>query len=406
LQRGSPACVLARLLRGSKRLSTNDKPISPLLFFGFALVSNAPLAFVSLLPSTAYGSLQSAGLVILLTVAIYISPLLIWYRFSERIVTAGGLFAFVEQTVGRPIALVQAVVWSISYFLYLPYTVKEVVYDQLPVMFPGIGPVRWVLELVVPLVLIGLVFLPIRRLLILLGGVVVFQLVAMLILGFLQIYKVGVPLSSFGWHNGTDVAKGSANTALLFVCASLPLFLAGEVRGGSRTVRATLVGSYVFVAAYLVFTLFPLAKTGAVIHSEEFGGYDIALAYGDRALAIVVGLGTVLATATLIIAEYLALSRLLHYVLKRPVRQMVALIAVPFFVADCISLLNPDEFYDKLIQPSLFALFASQIFVFLAFPLYQRLRNRFTPADLVLAGVSTGLMVWGLYRVISSQVAS
>jgi hypothetical protein len=85
---------------------------------------------------------------------------------------------------------------------------------------------------------------------------------------------------------------------------------------------------------------------------------------------------------------------------------MLALIAVPFFVADCFSLIDPEGFYSTLITPSLFALFLSQIFVFVAFPLYQRLRARITPADLVLAGVSTGLMVWGLYRVVSSQVAS
>ena len=34
----------------------------------------------------------------------------------------------------------QAAIWIVSYFLYLPYTVIDVVYEQLGVVFPGLHP--------------------------------------------------------------------------------------------------------------------------------------------------------------------------------------------------------------------------------------------------------------------------
>ena len=41
---------------------------------------------------------------------------------------------------------VAGVAWAISYFLYLPYTVTDIVYEMLVVVFPGIEPWRWLLE--------------------------------------------------------------------------------------------------------------------------------------------------------------------------------------------------------------------------------------------------------------------
>ncbi|HET7133072.1 MAG TPA: hypothetical protein VFJ95_12530, partial [Gammaproteobacteria bacterium] len=104
--------------------------------------------------------------------------------------------------------------------------------------------------------------------------------------------------------------------------------------------------------------------------------------------------------------EYLALSRLFHWGLRRPVRPMVALIGVVFFAASALYLIEPGELYDKFAKPSLFALFLSQFIVFVAFPVYRKLRERLVPADFVLAAVSAGLMVWGLYRVLWSSQAS
>src|SRR5207249_5763622 len=58
--------------------------------------------------------------------------------------------------------LVQGWIWTIAYFLYLPYTVTFVVYDVLAPEFPGIHPYRWVLELVLPVAIVPLVLAPVR----------------------------------------------------------------------------------------------------------------------------------------------------------------------------------------------------------------------------------------------------
>ena len=103
------------------------------------------------------GDMSSAGLVTALGAALYAFPLLVWVRYSEEIVSAGGLAAFVEAAVGRRMALVQAAIWAFSYFLYLPYTVTDIVYEMLADVFPGIEPWRWLIELLLPVAIVALV---------------------------------------------------------------------------------------------------------------------------------------------------------------------------------------------------------------------------------------------------------
>jgi hypothetical protein len=84
--------------------------------------------------------IRSAKLFSLLGSALYALPLGVWLRYSEEIASAGGLAAFVEAGVGRRAALAQAAIWMVSYFLYLPYTVTDIVYGMLANIFPKIAP--------------------------------------------------------------------------------------------------------------------------------------------------------------------------------------------------------------------------------------------------------------------------
>ena len=59
-----------------------------------------------------------------------------------KIASGGGLSAFVEAAVGRRAAVVHGWIWAFAYFLYLPYTVTFVVYDLLPPVFPGLTAYR------------------------------------------------------------------------------------------------------------------------------------------------------------------------------------------------------------------------------------------------------------------------
>ena len=103
----------------------------------------------------------------------------------------------------------------------------------------------------------------------------------------------------------------------------------------------------------------------------------------------------------LIVAEYLALARLIHWLHGAPVRSVLSWIAIPFVAADVVSLVDPERFYSDLLKPSLAALFVSQLIVFLVFP-----RFRSTAVAFAAAAVASGLAAWGLYTLFASGVST
>jgi hypothetical protein len=372
------------------------------LFLGFAVASiGGPLALVSLYVTGAAGpAIASAGLTTALALLAFLPPLAIWLRYSERIASAGGLYAFVEAAAGRRLASLQATIWTISYFLYLPYTVTYIVYDLLPVVFPGIGPYRWELELLIPLGVVALALAPLAPVLLAVGVLAGGQLLLMAALGGLQLANLGTRTGSFASHAGTTaLAKGVGNVSLLLVCGSLPLFLGGEARGGTRTIRAGLTIAFAAVGAYFLFSAFPLAYAPEAIINAPIPGVAIAQTYAGRPLAIVVGVATATSVGILILAEYIALSRLLHHWLKLRIRVGLTVIAIPFLTADLISLTNPQGFYNQLLKPSLVALYLSQLLVFAVYPLYRR-----HPLALLPAAAASALMIYGLYTVATNQL--
>lgn len=373
--------------------------LPPALFLGFAVASiGGPLALaVIYVPGAA--DMRSAGLVTLLGAALYAAPLLVWLRFSRDIVSPAGLAGFVEAAAGRPLALVQAAIWAFSYFLYLPYTVTDIVYEMLVVVFPGIEPWRPVLEVVLPIAIVALVLLGTLPALRVLAVSAVLQLGILVVLGAVVIHHVGAPTGSFTHAHG--LRPGAANIALLFVCGSLPLFLGSEVAGGGRTIRRALPIAGVIAAAYVVFAVFAFAAVDPAVRGADLPGYAIAGAYSGRTLAIVVGVGAAASVAGLIVAEYLALSRLLFAFTGVPVQRVVRMIAVPFVALDALSLIDPEWFDENLLRPSLVALYLSQLIVFAVYPLYRR-----RPLDVALAAIAFAVMAWGLWRGITAPIST
>jgi amino acid transporter len=387
--------------------STAGSPIPPSLFVGFAVASiGGPLALAAIYAPGA-ADLRSAGLLALVGSALYALPLLVWLRYSEEIVSAGGLTAFVEAAVGRRAALAQATIWAISYFLYLPYTVTDIVYEMLDDIFPGITPWRWLIEIALPVAIVGLVLLGTTTVLRLLLVSAALQLLLMLVLAAVMLGHVGAPASSFTHVPSTHAfARGSANIALLFLCGSLPLFLGAEVVGGTRTIRRSLAIAGLVTAGYLIFTVFPLAAVDPALRSSSLPGVAIAAAYSGRALAIAIGVGGAVSVAGLIVAEYLALSRLLYSVTGVPVRKLLVWIGVPFVAVDALSVINPERFDKTVLRTSLIALFLSQLIVFGVFPAYRKRRGKLTAVDVLLAAGAFALMAWGLYRAITAPVST
>jgi hypothetical protein len=379
--------------------ATAGRPLPPSLLLGFSVAAiGGPLALaVIYVPGAA--DMRSAGLVTLLGAALYAAPLLIWLRFSREVVSPAGLAGFVEAAAGRRLALVQAAVWAFSYFLYLPYTVTDIVYEMLSVVFPGIEPWRPALQLALPVLIVGLVVAGTVPALRVLAASAIVQLGILVVLGAAVIHHVGAPARSFTEAHG--IRPGAANVALLFVCGSLPLFLAPEVAGGGRTIRRVLPIAAVVTSVYVLFVVFAFAAVDPALRGSDLPGYAIAGVYSGRALAIVVGVGAAASVAGLIVAEYLALSRLLHAYTGIPVQRIVRLLAVPFIALDALSLVDPEWFDHNLLRPSLIALYLSQLIVFAAYPLYRR-----RPVDLALASIAFGVMAWGLWRGITTPVAT
>jgi amino acid transporter len=328
----------------------------------------------------------------------------VWLRYSEEIVSSGGLAAFVEAAAGRRVALAQAAIWSISYFLYLPYTVTDVVYEMLVVIFPGVEPWRWLLQLLLPIGIVAFVLLGTRPVFRAMLVSAVLQLVLLLAFGVMLLAHHGPHTDTFA--HGHDLLRTSASISLLFVCGSLPLFLGPEAAGGSRTVRRSLAGAGAIVGAYVVFAAFSLAAVDPALAHAELPGYAMASAYSSRTFAVVIGVGGVISVIGVIVAEYLAFSRLLFAVTGWPVRRLLLWIGVPFIAVDAISLVDPDEFDENLLRPSLVALFLSQLIVFAVYPLYRSRRGRLTALDVVLAVGAFVLMGWGLWRAVTGPVAS
>lgn len=374
---------------------------SPLLFVGLAIASiGGPLALANMLPGAAGDAgIKSAGLVVLLALAVFAAPLTLWLVYSRRVVSPGGLTAFVDAAAGRRVALAQGWIWAFAYFLYLPYTVTYVVYDLLPPIFPGIAPYRWALELIIPVAIVLLVLAPVRWPLVALLVIGLAQLVLLLVLGGVMLSHVPARFAAEPSVNPTGRAVGA--TALLFICASLPLYLGAEVRGRSRTVRRGLAFAVAVVGLCFFVAALGIATVPKPLLAFPVPAATIAKYYSGRDLEVAVTLGIAVGTLALIVAEYLALGRLIHWLHGVPLQRVLVWIAVPFVAADVLSLINPDKFYDKLLNPSLGALFISQLIVFLVFPLFQR-GLRWLP----LVAVASGLVVWGLYTVVAGGAST
>jgi amino acid transporter len=384
----------------------NERAILPTgLFAGFALCCvGGPLALAALyLPDAVGGpAISSMGLTVLAGAALFAAPLLIWWRYSAEIASDGGLYAFVERAAGRRVALVQGWIWTFSYFLYLPFTVTYLVYDQLPQSFPGIVPHQKLLQIVLPIAIAGALLAAERLVFVLVAITAVVQVGLTLVLAAVVANHAGIHPGAFRLHgNGRSVARGIGNVSLLFTCASLPLFLGGEVAGGGRTVRRTIVAAVAVTGVLILLTAVPMAALGdSQLAALEAPGYTLVKAYEGDGLANVIAIGAAASVVAVIVAEFVALTRLMHVMLGVSIRRAARVIAVLFVAGDAISLIDPQRFYSYALTPSLVALYVSQAIVFLVYP---RFRGRPSRLDWLAVATATVLAGFGLEVVISQQ---
>jgi amino acid transporter len=390
------------LRRAGQHRSDRERLIQPWAFYVVALASfGGPLALAAFgAPGLLADAGDSSALATLVSLAVFAVPLWIWLRFSRHVQGSGGLFAFVEAAAGRKVALAQGAIWTVSYVLYLVFTTVQIVYDLLPAVLPGERHYQTLLALLIPLAVAGVMVAGRAAALITLGLIAVGQLALAGALDGVTLAHLSTPVSSFGTGAPAGaLAKASAQSSLLYVCASLPLFLGGELAHPRRTIRRGLTGAFLLTGLVTVLAVAPLASAPGLLRTA-IPGVTVAQEFSGRGLGEAIGVGVALSTAGLILAEYVAVTRLLHAVGAWRIRSITLALAAVMIVAAPFTLIDPQGFYSALLKPSLAALWISQLIVFAVYPRFAtRVRERLAPA-LTLGLAASGLAIYGLVTTI------
>jgi amino acid transporter len=374
----------------------------PIGLWGFAAVAicsfGGPLALAALgAPSLIGDAGQSAGLAMLVAVAAFLVMLTIWLRFSEHVSGAGGLYAFVEAAAGRRVALAQAAVWIFSYTLYVIYTTVQIVYDLLPAVLPGERRYQTLLALVIPVTLAAVMIVGRTATLLVLGLIAAGQLALAGILDAVTVAHLHTPAASFSaTAPAGDLAKASAQTSLLYVCGSLPLFLGGELAHPARTIRRGLLGAFLITAIVILIAVAPLAAAPGLLRTSV-PGVSVAQQFASPGLAEAIGVGVGVSIGGVMLCEYLALTRLLHSIGGWRTRPIAIALGALIVAAAPLSLIDPDGFYNALIKPSLIALWLSQLVVFLVFPRFAVAHGHRALPAWTMSLFAGGLAVYGLW---------
>jgi amino acid transporter len=341
---------------------------------------------------------------------LFVPPIFVWLRYSSQIAGPGGLYSFVEAGAGRTAARVQAALWVFSYALYLVYTTTFIAYDVLPSVFPGMTAARPFAQLLVAGVVVGLVLLPVRRTLLAIAGLAMVQLALVGALVAVELGHRGGSAVAAPTAHPADLLSAGGNLSLLFVCAGLPLFLGGEAQGGSRTVRTGLARGWAIAAVATVAATVPMAALAPQLLGAALPGAALADAAGLPVLAKAVGVGVVGSVLGVMVAEFLALSRLLHALTGRAVNWLSRLLAVVLVVGSAAALAQPQRVYEDLLKPSLIALWLSQLLVFVSYPFFVHRRHperrRALPGAITVAAAASALMLFGLWSTIKNQLGT
>jgi hypothetical protein len=397
---------------------TGARPISLWGFTGVAVTAiGGPLALAALYaPSIAQNAESSAGLAMVAAAVVFSVPIWIWLSYAREVDAPGGLYGFVEAAAGRRVALAQAGLWTISYLLYLVYTTAQIVYDTLPAVLPGERRYQTLLEIAIPVAIAAVMIAGRRVTLIVTGILAVGQLAIAGALGGLTLANVDTPASTFGASAPAgSLAIASGQTALLYICGSLPFFLSADLgvateskkitgaNGSFRIIRTGLLTAYVATVVVIIAAVAPLAGLPGFTRTP-IPGMTVASAFGGHGFGVTVGIGVAASVAGVILVEYLALSRLATAVTGWRLRPVIIGIGAIMVGFAPIMLINPDKIYDSLITPSLAALWLSQLVVFAVYPRFAVRQNKRAVPAWTLAAAASAFAVYGLWTTI--QVTS
>lgn len=372
--------------------------VGPWAFLGVTVASlGGPLALAALyVPSILQDTAAQSGVVLVASTVVFALPLVIWVRFARHVSGPAGLTGYVEAAAGRPVALVQAGLWIASYTLYLLYTTASVVYDLLPTVLPGVRPYRSTLEIAIPVVLAGVMLAGRTVAVAALGALAATQLGLVGALAWIG-FDHGTAAHAFATHGVTgELSTASGQTALLYICGSLPVFLGGEVRAPTRTIPRGLIGGYLLVVAAVGAAVLPIASNPAFTHAA-IPGMSIAQVFAGHGLAVAIGVGVAASTVGVMLLEYLALTRLGHALTGRSTRMIAGALAVALVGFAPLTLIDPERIYNDLLTPSLVLLWLSQLLVFAVYPRFTSRFARRRIVDVPLAATAVAFTIYGVY---------
>jgi hypothetical protein len=215
---------------------------------------------------------------------------------------------------------------------------------------------------------------------------------------------VPVPVSSFAASAPAgSLASTAAQTSLLYVCGSLPLFLGGELARPARTIRRGLTAAWLVTAVLVVAAVAPLAAAPAFTRAP-IPGMAVAERFAGHGFAVVVGLGVAVSIAGVMLAEYFALSRLVSTVTTWRLRPVIIALGALLVLSAPVTLIDPDRIYNFLIKPSLVALWLSQLIVFAVYPRFAARRHERRLPAWALTVVASTFALYGLWVTLQHSV--
>ena len=108
------------------------------------------------------------------------------------------------------------------------------------------------------------------------------------------------------------MAKAGAQTSLLYICGSLPLFLGGELsRAGAARSGADCSAHLLLTGLVVVLAVAPLASAPGLLSTDD-PRRERRRAVRRPGVAKTIGIGVAVSIAGVMLCEYLALTRLIH----------------------------------------------------------------------------------------------
>jgi hypothetical protein len=148
-----------------------------------------------------------------------------------------------------------------------------------------------------------------------------------------------------------------------------------------------------------VLAVAPLASAPGLL-STAIPGVAVVEQFASSGLAKLIGIGIAVSTAGVIVCEYLALTRLLHAITRSSTRTIAVAIGVLIVLAAPFSLIDPIGFYNSLVEPSLIALWLSQLIVFAVYPRFATKRGQRPLPAWALTVIASGLAAYGLWTAV------